>query len=68
MLAKEAGLVLRAAGDPEHVFLPQRGRQLIELRDRRACFGRIAALERGAALRQDRVGPLARGRHLRFAS
>jgi hypothetical protein len=50
MLAIEAGLVLRTPGDPQHVFLPQYGRQLVEIGQRRPCVRGVAAVKRGAAL------------------
>ena len=60
--------ILRTPGDPEHVFLPQLRRQLIEFATAGTRFRCVAALERGAALREEGVSALARGRHLRFGA
>src|SRR5262245_26785288 len=66
MLAPEAGLILRAPRDPQHVFLPQQSQQSVQLGHCRTRIRGVAALERGTTAGQDRIGALARLRYPRF--
>src|SRR5262249_11822453 len=53
MLWEKAGLILRPAGDAQHVFAPERGRDSVKLGNGRAAILRVAPIERGTPTGQD---------------
>ena len=67
MLAEKAGLILRPAGDAQHVFVPQQGRELVKLGNCRASVHHVATLEGRASPGQDCIRPLPDRGGLRFS-
>ena len=67
MLAEKAGLILRPAGDAQHVFAPQHGRESVKLGNCRAGVHHVATLEGRASPGQDCIRPLPDRGGLRFS-